>query len=204
MFRFQRKKHEQFKNAMYPHYSELFRFAYARLGNAQDAEDSLQETYLKAFRSFDSFKDDTGPKAWLSCILINTIRDHVRKVNRTPQTVSFEQVSQPDAIDAASDKQRSLDPAYLAGLDEIDPELLSALRELPDTFLSPLLLREINDASYQEIATTLEIPIGTVMSRLSRARTMLKKTLSNTHLNRAKHSQREAQDSSLKQPKANQ
>ena len=66
-------KTERFKDVMYPYYGDLYRFAFARLGNETDAEDVVQETYLKAFRAFDSFKDDSGPKSWLSCILINTI-----------------------------------------------------------------------------------------------------------------------------------
>lgn len=178
---FLKRAHDEkrFKNSMYRYYSDLYRFVYARLGSELDAEDVVQKTYLKAFRAFRGFTNDSGPKVWLVCILINTIRDHVRKIARSPKTLPLDQLHKPE-YKAGDGRSHLADPADLVSRDEIDHELLQALNELPDTFLAPLLLREIDDASYRTIASILEIPIGTVMSRLSRARTLLKDKLIKT------------------------
>lgn len=170
------RDHRRFKKVMYPYYGDLYRFAFARLGNQLDAEDAVQETYLKAYRAFDRFHDETGPKAWLSCILINTIRDHVRKSSRQPHIVPLDEMRQEKNSDPHESRHLA-DPADIVAEDEIDQALVDALRALPDAFLAPLLLREINSASYQAIASILGIPIGTVMSRLSRARNLLRAKL---------------------------
>lgn len=144
--------------------------AYARLSNAEDTEDVLQETYLKAFRAFDSFKEGSNAKSWLIQILLNTIRDHIRKENRNLTAVLLDENAQVL-------NQHSPSPEQLLCKNEFDSPLLEALQSLPEAFLTPLLLREIQSFSYQEIASTLDIPIGTVMSRLSRGRDLLRKKL---------------------------
>lgn len=147
--------------------------AYARLSSAEDAEDVVQETYLKAFRAFDSFKEGTNSKAWLVRILVNTIRDHIRKDSRREHMVSLD-----EAVHTVASSTPDPEEQFCRG--ELDPELQSALQSLPEAFLTPFLLRELQELSYQEIANTLGIPIGTVMSRLSRAREMLRKALENS------------------------
>jgi len=152
----------------------LFRLAFARIGNAADAEDIVQETYLKAFKNFPSFRHETSIKNWLSKILLNSIRDYFRKSGRMPETVEL--------TDAHELEESLAEP----GLDqdncnfETHPQLMKALAALPEQLLAPLLLREIDDASYEEIALILDVPKGTVMSRLFRARSLLRKTLCNT------------------------
>lgn len=165
-----RSKQRKFKEVTYGYFDGLYRMAFARLSNAEDAEDIVQETYLKAFRAFDTFREGTNSKAWLIRILVNTIRDHIRKDGRTVQSVPFD-----ESIQVAS--RHTADPEEKLCRREIDPELQSALRSLPESFLTPFLLRELQALSYQEIAAALDIPIGTVMSRLSRARDMLRKNL---------------------------
>lgn len=165
-----RSKHKRFKDITYGYFESLYRMAYARLSSAEDAEDVLQETYLKAFRAFDSFKEGTSTKAWLIQILLNAIRDHIRKEHRTIKAAPLD-----ETIQVASHQSPSPEQQLCAN--ELDSALLEALQSLPDTFLSPLLLRELQSLSYQEIANTLEIPIGTVMSRLSRARDLLRNKL---------------------------
>lgn len=168
-----RSKHKRFKDLTYEHFNSLYRMACARLGNAEDAEDVMQETYLKAFRAVDTFKEGTNVKAWLAQILINTIRDHIRKESRALPVVSLEEHGQFQNIP----DNRSPGPEQELSDKELSPDLLQALRSLPDIFLTPLLARELNGLSYQEIADALDIPIGTVMSRLSRARNLLRKFL---------------------------
>ncbi|MBI4532686.1 MAG: sigma-70 family RNA polymerase sigma factor [Candidatus Melainabacteria bacterium] len=168
-----RSKHRRFKELTYGYFHSLYRMAYARLANVEDAEDVVQETYFKAFRSFDTFRDGTNYKAWLIQILINTVRDHIRKEGRTLPAIPLD-----ETIHAAS--QQFPSPEEELSANELDPQLLAALKSLPETFVTPLLLRELNLLSYQEIADTLNIPIGTVMSRLSRSRDLLRKRLEAT------------------------
>lgn len=165
-----RSKQRRFKDLTYGYFESLYRMAYARLSNAEDTEDVLQETYLKAFRAFDTFREGTNAKAWLIQILLNAIRDHIRKEHRTLQAIPLD-----ETIHVTS--QQFPSPEQQLCANELDSHLLEALRSLPEIFLSPLLLRELQSLSYQEIATTLDIPIGTVMSRLSRARDLLRNKL---------------------------
>lgn len=150
----------------------LFRVAYARTGNRQDAEDIVQETYLKAFRSFSSYRDGTSMKAWLTQILINTARDRHRHNAHAIATVELD-----EAMGDGADEQAFAGPEDDLCNHEIDAELAGALRSMSEPLAVPLILREAYDASYDEIARILGIPIGTVMSRLSRARSALRKRL---------------------------
>lgn len=149
----------------------LFRVAYARVGNVQDAEDIVQETYLKAYRSFESFSGGTNIKGWLMQILINVVRDRHRKSAHRVETVELKEwgngVEEPSFAS----------PEDFMVEDEIDPALSEALQCLSEQLAIPLILREGYDATYDEIAKILNIPIGTVMSRLSRARAALRERL---------------------------
>jgi len=182
-------KRARFRELTYCHYDKMFRFAVGRLGNAEDAEDVLQESYAKAYKSFESLKDEVKAKSWFLQILINTIRDHVRKSRGNPPVVSLEDVADSEILAISSAKTDRQDPAVHLSDAEINPVLANALTELPDIFLTPLLLREIHGASYQEIAELLTIPVGTVMSRLARARTLLRKKLEGTILRASRNTQ---------------
>jgi RNA polymerase sigma-70 factor (ECF subfamily) len=150
----------------------MFRLAFARVRNRQDAEDIVQEAYLKAYRSYESFNHRTTVKSWLTQILLNTIRDHFRKTSRTIQTVEL-----IDSLEDSAIQSSIPGPEDQLSNAEFDPALKKALESMPDQFVTPLLLREIHDASYDEIAQLLDIPQGTVMSRLFRARSLLRKHL---------------------------
>lgn len=167
-------RQKRFKDLTYGYFESLYRMAYARLGIAEDTEDVLQETYLKAFRAFDTFREGTNAKAWLIQILLNALRDHIRKEYRTLQAVPLDETIQVTSQQFPSPEQQLC-------ANELDSRLLEALQSLPEIFLTPLLLRELQSLSYQEIASTLDIPIGTVMSRLSRARDLLRNKLDTAH-----------------------
>ena len=161
----------EFEKAALQYAEPLYRLAFARVGHAADAEDIVQETYLKAFKNFPAFRHETSMKNWLCKILVNTVRDYFRKSGRAVETVDLEdeavleeKLSEPGSDELLCDS-------------EIHPELMRALSSLPEQLLTPLLLREIDDASYEEIAQILDVPKGTVMSRLFRARSMLRKKL---------------------------
>jgi RNA polymerase sigma-70 factor, ECF subfamily len=147
----------------------LFAYAATRMSSSADAEDVVQETFLKAYRSLDRFQPGSDAKSWLFQILINTIRDHFRRSTNRTVTLPVEDVDETEIEMSAL----MPGPEEIAEQKELTAILGEALTRMPEQLAAPLMLREIGDRSYKEIASTLEIPIGTVMSRLSRARRVL-------------------------------
>jgi RNA polymerase sigma-70 factor (ECF subfamily) len=133
-----------------------------------DAEDLVQETYLKAFRAADQFERGTNLKAWLFTILHNTFRNMRRHDGRNPIDVDSDAVEQ--AMDVAGQDQT---PEQLLTRATLDADLQAALDALPDAFRQAVWLRDVEEFSYAEIARMIEVPIGTVMSRISRGRRLL-------------------------------
>ena len=152
----------------------LYRTARRLSRDRADAEDLVQDTYLKAFRAADRFEPGTNLRAWLFTILHNTASNRFR--DRARDTVAIDS----DVVDRAADAPP---PGSLAGTvdtpetlllrDILAPELQSAIDALPDTFREAVWLRDVEEFSYAEIAAMLEVPIGTVMSRISRGRHLL-------------------------------
>jgi RNA polymerase sigma-70 factor, ECF subfamily len=134
----------------------------------QDAEDLVQETYLKAFRASAQFQRGTNLKAWLFTILHNTFRNMRRHDVRNPVDVNSETVEL--AADQRGDEQT---PEQLLSRATLDSDLQEALDGLPDAFRQAVWLRDVEEFSYAEIARIVDVPIGTVMSRISRGRRML-------------------------------
>ena len=134
----------------------------------QDAEDLVQDTYLKAFRASRQFERGTNLKAWLFTILHNTFRNMRRHDGRNPVDVNSETVEQ--AADGAGDERT---PEQLLSRATLDADLQDALDSLPDAFRQAVWLRDVEEFSYAEIAKIVDVPIGTVMSRISRGRKML-------------------------------
>jgi RNA polymerase sigma-70 factor (ECF subfamily) len=170
-------KRKKFEALALPFGADLFRLALWRLGNKQDAEDVVQDAYLRAYRSFHTFQSGTNAKAWLVKILLNAVTDALKKRVRQPNTVDIDdELVELETAQLAEAKEQ--DPAVQLSQHEIDPDLMYALRRLPTALLHPLLLRELEDMTYEDIATTLGVPIGTVMSRLFRARKLVRERLS--------------------------
>jgi RNA polymerase sigma-70 factor (ECF subfamily) len=160
-----RAREAEFEQNALPHMNGLFRAAVSILGNRTEAEDAVQEAYLQAWKSFARFQAGTNCRAWLFGILFHVISHQRRKwlsrfVLREPK--SFE--------DAAT---------YTAPVPEwlTDEEILAAFRTLPRPYAEVLLLADVQEFSYREIQECLNIPIGTVMSRLSRGRQLLRSKL---------------------------
>jgi len=151
----------------------LYRTALRLTRVPADAEDLVQETYLKAFRAADRFQPGTNLRAWLFTILHNTARNRARDRAREGLTVDSEAVDQ--AADTPSYGLSSPVPTPEALLlrEALTPELQAAVDELPDAFRQAVWLRDVEEFSYAEIAEMLNIPAGTVMSRISRGRRML-------------------------------
>jgi RNA polymerase sigma-70 factor (ECF subfamily) len=152
----------------------LYRTA-LRLGRDRaDAEDLVQDTYLKAFRSSDQFQPGTNLRAWLFTILHNTARNRFR--DRARDTVAIDS----DVVDRAADRpapgsssRGPETPESLLLRDTLTPDLQAAVDALPAAFREAVWLRDVEEFSYAEIAAMLDVPIGTVMSRISRGRRML-------------------------------
>jgi RNA polymerase sigma-70 factor (ECF subfamily) len=147
----------------------LYRTALRLTRAPADAEDLVQETYLKAFRSAETFEPGTNLRAWLFTILYNTARNRTRDRAREALTVDT------DATERAADLQvRAVDtPEALLLRDTLSADLQAAIDALPDAYRQAVWLRDVEDFSYAEIAEMLRIPPGTVMSRISRGRRML-------------------------------
>jgi RNA polymerase sigma-70 factor (ECF subfamily) len=157
----------------------LYRAALRLTRVPADAEDLVQETYLKAFRSTNRFEPGTNLKAWLFTILHNTARNRAR--DRARAAVTFDSETVERAADATHDGTRggSVEtPETLLVRDTLDPDLQAAVDSLPDAFRQAVWLRDVEEFSYAEIAEMLQVPVGTVMSRISRGRRMLFERLS--------------------------
>jgi RNA polymerase sigma-70 factor (ECF subfamily) len=153
----------------------LYRAALRLTRRPADAEDLVQETYLKAFRAADRFEPGTNLRAWLFTILHNTARNRAR--DRARDTVSVDSDVVDRAADAPPPGSRASGapetPESLLLRDTLAPELQAAIDALPDAFRQAVWLRDVEEFSYAEIAEMLSIPVGTVMSRISRGRHLL-------------------------------
>ena len=145
--------------------------------NPPDAEDLVQEVFLRAFRAFSSFRPGTNLKAWLYRILTNTFINEYRRRQRQPQTVSGDEVEDWYLYQrmADSDMEPSAETEVFERLP--DEEVREALASLPETFRMAVWLADVEGFSYKEIAEITDVPIGTVMSRLHRGRKSLEKQL---------------------------
>jgi len=159
-----------------PHADALYNFAYQLSYNDDDANDLVQETYMKAFRFIDSYQEGTNSKAWLFKILKNIFINEYRRKKREPEKIDY------DDVITFSDEDDDNSAAYFDLREDLfdnmmGDEITNALNKLPIEFKTVILLCDIEGFSYEEIAKIIDIPIGTVRSRLHRARNMLKQLL---------------------------
>lgn len=172
---------ENFERDALPYAHALYSYALRMAGNHQDAEDLVQETFLKAYRSYDRFAEGTNLRAWLYRILTNTYFNQYRQRQTRPEVLS---------LDVADDfylfhkllPEEASDPSLISAEAKVVESMMAedvrrAIDQLPEQFRVPILLADLEGFSYKEIASMLEIPMGTVMSRLSRGRKGLQKAL---------------------------
>ncbi|MGD0082646.1 MAG: sigma-70 family RNA polymerase sigma factor [Acidimicrobiales bacterium] len=158
----------------------LYSAALRMTRNPSDAEDIVQETYLKAYRGYASFKEGTNLKAWLYRILTNTFINAYRARRRHPEESELEEVEdfylfhRIGGLEAAA-AGRSAEDEVLESM--TDTEVKQAVESLPESFRMAVLLADVEGFSYKEIAEIMDVPIGTVMSRLHRGRRALQKAL---------------------------
>ena len=166
-----------FHHELLPHMEALSTFAYHLTYNEADADDLVQDTYLKAYKAIRSYEAGTNAKAWLFRILRNTFINEYRKKSNRPTKVDYEEV-----VNYHNEELDSIYSSYLDLREELfdnmmGDEVTVALNSLSDEARIVILLCDIEGFKYDEIATILDIPIGTVRSRLFRARNELKKAL---------------------------
>jgi RNA polymerase sigma-70 factor, ECF subfamily len=157
-----------FETEALSHLNALYSTALRLTANRADAEDLVQETFLKAFRSFDQFQPGTNLKAWLFTILHNTFLNTRRNAGR--ETITAE----PDDLERVAVQPEAADsPEQILLRKTLDVDLQAALDALPQVFREAVWLRDVEDFSYAEIARIVGVPVGTVMSRISRGRRLL-------------------------------
>ena len=159
---------------------QLYSAALRMTRNPADAEDIVQETFLKAYRAYETFTAGTNLKAWLYRILTNTYINKYRKQQRRPSEVELGELQDIYLFKRVGEQSGASRSAEEDMLDEfVDEDIIEALESLPDNFRMPVLLADVEGFSYKEIAEMLDIPIGTVMSRLHRGRKALQRKLWN-------------------------
>jgi RNA polymerase sigma-70 factor (ECF subfamily) len=170
----------QFADLAMEYMGSLYSAALRMTRSPSDAEDLVQETYLKAYRAFGSFKEGTNLKAWLYRILTNTFINSYRARKRRPEQTDIDDVEDLylyrrlgglEAVSAGRSAEEEVLEHFTEG------EVKAAVEALPEQFRMAVLLVDVEGFSYKEIAEILDIPIGTVMSRLHRGRKALQKTL---------------------------
>ncbi len=170
---------DRFEQEFLPHLEALNTFAFHLTYNEEDAADLVQETYLKAFRFIEKYEEGTNAKAWLFKILKNAYINQYRKKNKRPTQVDYEEVVGFQDGDESSSMSSYFDLREEIFDEMMGDEVSSAVNSLPIDFRTVILLCDIEGFTYEEIAKIIDIPIGTVRSRLFRARNMLKDKLKN-------------------------
>jgi len=165
-----------FTNETLPHRNALYNYALKISGNSDDAQDLVQETYYKAYRHFDKFQSGTNSKAWMFMILKNSFINDYRKSKREPYKLDYEQIQNfYENVKSDRAQENNLDKDFYNDL--LDDELTQAIDQLPAKMREVFLLCDLDGNSYEETAELVGCPVGTVRSRLYRARHMLQETL---------------------------
>ncbi len=163
---------------MIPHMSLLYNYALRLTNNEDDAKDLIQDTYLKAYRFIDKYQNDTNAKAWLFRILKNSFINNYRKNSRTPDQVEYSEVE--EFVDLLKDESAPITDMRRDMFDHLlGDDVVRAMESLNEEFRTILILSDLEEMTYEEIAEILEIPLGTVRSRLHRARKVMQEKLYN-------------------------
>jgi RNA polymerase sigma factor (sigma-70 family) len=171
------EKHRVFEKEFMPHIDSMYNFAFRLTNDEDDANDLVQDTYLKAFRFINSFSQGTNAKAWLFRILKNSFINDFRKKSKEPAKVDYQDVETTYNSEEDAETNQTVDLRAETVQDLIGDEIANALNSLPVDFRTVIILCDVEGFTYEEMAKILDIPIGTVRSRLHRARMLLKEKL---------------------------
>ena len=166
-----------FDNEFMPHFDAMYNFAFRLTYDEDNAKDLVQDTYLKAYRFAESFQEGTNAKAWLYRILKNSFINDFRKKSKEPSKVDYQEVENFYNSENV-DEEKTVDLRIDAVRDMIGDEVSQALSSLAVDFRTVIILCDLEGFTYDELSKILDIPIGTVRSRLHRARNLLKEKLS--------------------------
>jgi len=167
---------QRFEAVAMPHLDAVYTAALRLAGNPDDAKDLLQDTVLRAFRFFDQFTPESNCRAWLLTILYNDFRNKLRRASLHPITTLPDESQGRTEIGLLLDGN-SRSPEEIVAQRWMGRHLETAIKALPVEFREPMLLVDVQDLSYPEVAKALDIPLGTVKSRVSRARALLRASL---------------------------
>ncbi len=172
------QKQRLFEEQALPLLDQLYGGAMRLTRNPQDAEDLIQETYLKAFSNFDSFKQGTNLKAWLYRIMTNAYINSYRKAKRRPVESSADELSDFQLYTTSGHDSTGLESAEVEALKQMpDSEISEAMNDLPEDYRMVVYYSDVVGLAYKEIAEVMGTPLGTVMSRLHRGRKLLRAAL---------------------------
>lgn len=179
------RKKELFKESFLPFMDGLYNLALKITRNPQDAEDLVQETYLKAYKFYDNFRTDSNARAWIITIMMNTFRTGYRRTKKEPVAVDYDAVENILPAEEEDNAIRPANKSEMRNMEDItdymksvvSDDVVKALESVPSQFRIPVLLSDAEQFNYQEISEILGINIGTVKSRIFRGRKMLKKSL---------------------------
>lgn len=172
----EQKKQKDFDEEIIPHMDALYNFALRLTTDPNDAEDLVQDTIVKAYRFFSSYEKGTNAKAWMFRILKNSFINNYRKTSKKPSQVDYDEVSSYyESIRAERTDTSDLESLMYREL--MDDDISSALQSLPEDFRTVVMLCDVEGYTYEEIANMLDVPIGTIRSRLHRGRNLLKTEL---------------------------
>jgi RNA polymerase sigma-70 factor (ECF subfamily) len=172
----EKEKQDLFNHEFLPHINSMYNFGYRLTLDRDDAKDLVQDTYLKAYRFIESFQKGTNAKAWLFRILKNSFINDYRKKTKEPSKVDYQEVETYYNSEEV-DRQITPDLRVESLKDMIGDEISNALNSLDVDFRTVIILCDLEGFKYEEMAKILDIPIGTVRSRLHRARNLLKEKL---------------------------
>jgi RNA polymerase sigma-70 factor, ECF subfamily len=170
------KKQQDFEDEMLPHLDAIYNFALRLTTDPNDAEDLVQDTIVKAFRFFNSYEKGTNAKAWLFRILKNSYINNYRKKSKQPHQVDYDEISTFYET-VRSEQSNTTDMEDIMYGQLLDDDVTRALERIPEDFRTVVLLCDVEGFTYEEIANMLDVPIGTIRSRLHRGRNLLRAQL---------------------------
>ena len=171
------EKYRIFDREFMPHINSMYNFGFRLTMDEDEANDLVQDTYLKAFRFINSFETGTNAKAWLFRILKNSFINDYRKKTKEPNKVDYQEIEQYYDSEESAGTEQTTDLRSETVQELLGDEIARALNQLPVDFRTVIILCDVEGFTYEEMAKILDIPIGTVRSRLHRARMLLKDKL---------------------------